>query len=160
LCEFRADNKWTLLYRASEHGFSGKDFHSRCDNHAKTLTVVKTTSGNIFGGYTEQTWNHCGGYKTDPSAFIFSLVNKENVPIKMRVKDAKFAIWCFSTRLPIFGENDFNIAPGANSNELSHSHLGKFYKHPIHGRRTSQSNCFLAGTADFRVSEVEIFKLV
>ena len=49
LCQFASTDKWTLLYRGSLHGFGALDFHSRCDGVAKTLTVIKTKEGYLFG---------------------------------------------------------------------------------------------------------------
>ena len=31
-------------------------FHAKCDKKFKTLTIVKSTNGNIFGGYTSADW--------------------------------------------------------------------------------------------------------
>ena len=50
------DYKWKLLYRASEHGYSGKSFHEYCDDKRPTLVVIKSSEGWIFGGYTTQSW--------------------------------------------------------------------------------------------------------
>jgi hypothetical protein len=86
LCDFPSGQKWNLLYRASEHGFSADNFHSKCDNHANTLTVIQSTNGKMSGGFTEQLWNSINGYKADKNAFIFSLVNKDKQPINMKVK--------------------------------------------------------------------------
>jgi len=58
LCEFSIDQKWNLIYRASQDGFEAAKFHARCDNKPNTLIIIKSTNGNVFGGYTEQTWNH------------------------------------------------------------------------------------------------------
>ena len=55
LCGFESSQSFELLYRGSLHGFKGSDFHSKCDNNPKTLTIIKATTGNIFGGYTEAT---------------------------------------------------------------------------------------------------------
>ena len=44
--------------------------------------IIKAKSGIIFGDYTEQEWHSKGGFVTDPNAFIFSLVNKEEKPFK------------------------------------------------------------------------------
>ena len=53
------DYKWKLLYRASEHGYSGNSFHYHCDNiQGPTMIVIKSDGGWIFGGYTTQSW--CG----------------------------------------------------------------------------------------------------
>ena len=65
-----------LVYRASYHGFSAKEFHSKCDGISKTITIVKTSKNNIFGGYTEAAWSKNKSYSSDRSAYIFSLVNK------------------------------------------------------------------------------------
>ena len=44
-----------LLYRASRDGWASSTFHSYCDNKGSTVTVIKS-GNNIFGGYTEQSW--------------------------------------------------------------------------------------------------------
>ena len=73
-------SKFELSYQASNDGFHSNDFPSRCDGIAHTLAVIKATSGNTFGGFTEQLWSSNGCYVDDKKAFIFSLVNKERKP--------------------------------------------------------------------------------
>lgn len=77
LCEFGSKTKLSLLYRGSRDGFKRGDFHSRCDNKPKTLTIVKSASGCIFGGYTEAEWITISYElnKRDTNAFLFRLVN-------------------------------------------------------------------------------------
>jgi hypothetical protein len=58
LCEFSVDQKWILIYRASQDAF-----HAKCDNKPNTFIIIKSTNGNVFGGYIEQSWIHSGGYK-------------------------------------------------------------------------------------------------
>jgi hypothetical protein len=50
LCGFESSQKFDLLYRGTLHGFKARDFHSKCENIPKTLTIIKAASGNIFGG--------------------------------------------------------------------------------------------------------------
>ena len=45
-------SKVTLLYRGSEHGFGAADFHSKCNNQGKTISLISDTNKNVFGGYT------------------------------------------------------------------------------------------------------------
>jgi hypothetical protein len=53
LCEFSPNDKWSLLYRGTRDGFTGRDFHSRCDGHSNTLTLLKAKGSSfIFGGFT------------------------------------------------------------------------------------------------------------
>ena len=70
--------KWSLLYQASRDGFGALNFHSKCDDKPNTLTIVQTTNGNIFGGFTSAQWDSSRSIKFDNKAFIYSLVNKEN----------------------------------------------------------------------------------
>jgi len=65
--------KATLLFRASDHGWSGNDFHAKCDDKGRTLTLIKTTKGRSCGGFTSVPWGKGGVYKDDPTAFLFSL---------------------------------------------------------------------------------------
>ena len=43
--------------RGSVDGFSRNTFLSKCMNKGKTVTIVKDILGNIFGGYTDLSFN-------------------------------------------------------------------------------------------------------
>ena len=65
--------KTSLLYRASRDGFTAAAFHAKCDYKAKTITLIKTSNNYVIGGYTSQAWTSLGVFKTDDTAYIFSL---------------------------------------------------------------------------------------
>lgn len=160
LCGFPENEKWYLAYRGSRDGFGAKDFHSKCDGVAKTLTVIKTANDNIFGGYTETSWSQSGSYKSDPNAFLFSLVNKKTMPVKMKVSHGydSYSIYCSSHCGPTFGGgHDLYISDNANTNMSNYSNLGHSYKHSQLVYGTTESNTFLADSYNFKVSEVEVF---
>lgn len=98
-------NNCKLIYRASRDGFGAQDFHRRCDGVPDTLTVIKATSGNIFGGFTQKSWRSSNvSWITDENSFIFSLVNKENKPFKaIGLKDSENGIYSRSDTGPSFG---------------------------------------------------------
>ena len=52
----RINGQWILCWRASLHGWAAATFHSLCDNQGPTVTIVKDTNNNIFGGYTSISW--------------------------------------------------------------------------------------------------------
>ena len=54
--------KWKLLYRASEHDYTGESFHEYCDDKGPTLVIIKSSDGWIFGGYTTKSWSGYGIY--------------------------------------------------------------------------------------------------
>jgi len=153
LCEFSVCQKFELIYRATQDGFEAANFHAKCDNKTNTLTVIKSTNDNVFGGYSEQTWNHIGYYKADPNSFIFSLINKLNKPLKIKWSQ-NHGIYCNSSYGPIFGGHDFYIADKSNTNTDSYSNLGI---HPDYVNGSNEARSFLAGSYNFQVSEIEVY---
>jgi hypothetical protein len=160
LCEFSQDQKWELKYRASRDGFKETDFHAKCDGVPNTLTVIKSTHGNIFGGFTEKPWTSVECVVSDHKAYIFSLVNQENKPFKSVCSNSG-AIRCHSGFGPIFGDNggkkDIWITSESNSNEDSSSYFGLRFEHPDYLKGTERANTILAGSNKFRTLEIEVF---
>ena len=169
--------KWSLLYQGSRDGFRCFDFHSRCDRKPNTLTIVKSSSGNIFGGYTVVPWkslNRDGVYEYDRNAFIFSLVNKENRPLIFEQTlesennendendendEAQGSVWFGLEVGPIFGYGyDLFIKDRSNTND-SHSNLGYTYTHPEFPKKCQRTKTILAGTEKFQVNEIEVFQI-
>jgi hypothetical protein len=126
VCEFSPKHKWTLLYRGTRDGFGADDFHSKCDGHSNTLTIIKAHgSSYIFGGFTSVNWDCSNDSKSDPSAFLFSLTNKDNQPCKMGQIDAIDSIFCSSECGPIFGHgHDLLICDSSNTRMESYVNLG------------------------------------
>ena len=70
-------------------------------------------------------------YKSDPFAFIFCLINKDNKPFKSLIKQNNngFAILSSATKGPSFGQSDISI--GNSSNDKSNwANLGHSYDNP------------------------------
>jgi len=152
-------NKLTLIYRGTRDGFGSEDFHRKCDCVAKTVTIVKTTNGNIFGGYTDLPWTSREIDSIDNNAFIFSLVNEKNQPFISMSKNNVRAIFCDSRYGPVFGNlinNDIMISSDSNIDDESCSILGGSYE------RTGISHddeFILAGSQNFQTVEIEVFRI-
>ena len=158
LCTFPSAKQWKLQYRATKDGFSAENFHSKCDGIANTLTIIKSTTGNIFGGFTEKAWDSSGKYYRDPKAFIFSLVNKENKPVKVMCTNGADAIYCQSYFGPIFGNSkghDIGINKNSNVSE-NWSYCGSSYKHADYPTDTEKAKA-LAGSHHFQTLDIEVF---
>jgi hypothetical protein len=171
LCEFPSDaNKWSLLYRGTRDGFGAKDFHTKCDGKSSTLTIIKAkSSDNIFGGYTEAKWESGENDKSDPNAFIFSLINRDSKPCKINVSDPNRAIYCSSRYGPIFGgsiiredttflNGDIRVANNGNVNTDNFSNLGDAYNHPSYLLESKEAASFLAGIYKFQIEEIEVYQ--
>lgn len=151
--------KWNLLYRASRDGFGAADFHSKCDIQSTFLVIIKTNESFIFGAYTETDWSS-GGFKTDNSAFIFSLENKDGNPLKLNCIQPEYAVYSnpFSSYGPTFGRgHDIYISDNSNSSSASFSNLGDSFKHPNYAFGTTQAKSFLAGSYNFQTADIEVY---
>ena len=161
LCGIMPNEKWSLLYRASRDGFDSKDFHSKCDGHANTLTIVRVKGkAFLFGGFTSATWDCSEKYKSDSNAFLFSLTNKENKPCQMKITShrSRSAIFCSAAYGPTFGgASDIYIASNANLTAASCSNLGDTYRHSRYAPNSNEANSFLAGSHWFQLSDIEVF---
>lgn len=151
------DQKWNLIYRASSDGFKASDFHSKCSKVKKTLTLIKATSSNIFGGYTDADWSG-NGWKSDTNAFLFSFINKDNTPFRMNCTKTDNAIYSYPSFGPVFGLGvDLFIGDKSNLNSKSYSNLGSSYSHPIYKYDSNEAKQFLAGTENFTVYDIEVY---
>ena len=98
---------YNLLYRGSRDTYEASSFHLKCNNIRGTLIIIQTNQGIKFGGFTNETWDGDYLYKTDNTAFIFSLNNNKIYTIK---KDLK-AIYCSPKYGPVFcGNKTFTLA--------------------------------------------------
>ena len=107
--------KMELIYRASRDGDSSKNFHNMCDGKSNTLTVIKTSVGKRFGGFSQGKWESEQKYISDEKAFLFSIDEKEFYFIK---KDqSEFALFCNKNNGPAFGKGpDFLISSNCRNN--------------------------------------------
>lgn len=157
--------KWRLLYRGSRDGFRATDFHAKCDGKANTLTVVKDTKKNIFGGFTCAQWDQSSRFKVDTNAFIFSLVNSLQRPLVFdhvtNGNYSKHSIDCYSTHGPAFGGgHDLHISDNSNSNTNSYTELGFSYVNPAFESDINpwKLHTFFTGSRNFQVADFEVFQ--
>jgi len=157
LCQFSPSQKWKLIYRATRDGFGAADFHSKCDSYQNSFVIIKSTNGNVFGGYTQQSWSS-NDWKTDPNAFLFSFINQHNTKVIMKCIEPSYAIGANISYGPIFGGgNDILICNNSNTSNGSYSNLGRSYKHPNYVHGSNEAKSFLAGSYNFLTTEIEVY---
>ena len=159
LCNLPADFGFKLLYRGSKDGFGASDFHRQCDEAENTLTIIQSTEGNIFGGFTRRAWSSNLGWEPDIDSFLFSLVNKEDKPVLMPSIDGRNAIFNNKKAGPCFGcANDIFISDNSNANLNSYTNLGSSFRHPVYTFGSDNAMTFLSGAFyNFQVAEIEVF---
>lgn len=104
--------KFNLIYRASIDGYGPSIYHNKCNGKINTITVIETTDGYKFGGYTETKIQETNKDFKDPNSFLFSLNkmkiyenrNKDNNIIRHSRRYGPYFIGGFIA----FDENLFN----------------------------------------------------
>ena len=123
------------------------------------MTIIKSTHGNVFGGYTDKAWISDNQYYSDPNAFLFSLVNKYGKPFKVKVSlNDDEAIYSNGEFGPTFGYgHDIKITSKSNLNWDSYSNFGYTYKHSDYLIGTKEAQSIMAGSYHFQVADIEVF---
>jgi hypothetical protein len=122
-----------------------------CDKAGPTLVVIKSSLNRVFGGYTAISWAGASGYSADPTAWIFSLTDKQQLMLN---GDPRYAIETNASLLAIFGGgNDFYIVNNANTQNCS----SNIYSYALPVNTTLNATTFLAGAKYFLVEEMEVF---
>ena len=85
----KTDKVFRLAYRASRDGWRATDFHNHCNFIPNTLTVIKSTTGYIFGGFINGQWNSYSQlFNSDPYSFLYTFTNPSNTPAVMKMKNS------------------------------------------------------------------------
>jgi hypothetical protein len=151
-----------LLFRASRHGWGAADFHRCCDGQGRTLVLVRSTTGHVFGGYASEEWGSGGGGVPAPGSFLFCITAAEGgvAPAKIHMVDSQqqHALLHDHRLGPVFGDGcDLFIADAANSNEHSNHNMGTTYVLPPGARGRDFLTAHPHG--NFCVDEYEVWGL-
>jgi hypothetical protein len=141
-------SRFKLLYKGSRDGDGAADFHSRCDEAEKTLTIVEDNYGNRFGGFTTQDWGGEYMQKKDDDAFIFS-IDKSKI---YEVIPEQNAIGCY----PNFGPVFFGCQIRIYDNFLAKG--GTTYKKGLNYRTTEDFE-LTNGNQNFGVKDIEVYEV-
>ena len=144
---------WAICYRGSENGYSSQAFHKACDNKGPTVTLVRA-GNNVFGGYTDKSWNGNTGWINTKNAFLF----QANKYIKMQASvRPQHAMYSALNLNPFFG-NGMRMYDKCNTKKSSYSYPGYAYQLPAsysYGQLASRE--LLAGSYNFYCNEYEVY---
>jgi hypothetical protein len=130
-----------------------------CDGIRNTVTVVKDTMGNVFGGFTDVGFaSRAGSYVGSDQAFLFSL-ERSGFPPSLEMFPVlpgnTNSIYCHTGYGPTFGGgHDLYIADLSNQSANSYVNVGTSYNNKGKG------TFFLTkGSRNFQVTDVEVWEL-
>jgi len=118
------------LFIASEDGDTAPQFHAACDDKSPTVVIIETTTGNVFGGYTDVAWSSANSWASSSNTFLFRLR-----PIMqhydLKVGQEGRAIYRHVNYGPTFGAgHDIHIASSALESTSSYTNGGNSYNFP------------------------------
>ena len=164
--------EFELLYVASQHEYSAKQFHLLCDNKGPLLVIIQSEFGNVFGGFTSKSWGFAGdGARYDDKAFLFMIRNYDE-PGKsfkiypLRPEKASGAIFLDKNHGPAFGTGcDIRIIDKCNQ-DIDKDHEFKTSSYTT--QSSYQFDGVICGSKAynknyshfFKVIDYEIFKIV
>ena len=120
--------------------------------------------GFVFGAYTSIPWASPSSpweWKRDPKAFLFTLTNPSNMPLKLKIKAGEPNAVCHQSGWgPKFGIGDLVVSNESNTNMRSwvRSHS---YDAP-NGQTGKAAGIFIHGgeDGDFQTEEIEVFQVI
>ena len=138
------------IFDSSSNGDSAFTFHNLCDYKKNTISLVETTSGHRFGGYTSECFESPDLYfdKKDNLSFVFSLD-------KMRIYDVikgKYAISCDKNYGPYFRDDQICIVDEFFSKESGTCIKGKAFN-------TTKNYELNSGKKYFFIKRLQVFQI-
>ena len=107
-----------VIYRGTRDGLTPAAFHRQCDGQGATLTLLRSSTGYVFGGYTSVPW--CsppdGGYRYETvgagDAFLFSVVGPFGPVTLFPLKPGgdRRGMESRHDAGPVFGANDLYVS--------------------------------------------------
>ena len=138
------------LFDSSINGDKAYDFHAKCDFKYNTISLIETTNGHRFGGFTSECFESPNDYfdKKDNLSFVFSLD-------KMRIYDVikgKYAISCDKNYGPYFRDDHICIVDEFFTKESGTCIKGK-------GFNTTKNYELNSGKKYFTVKRLQVFQI-
>ena len=139
-----------ILFDSSFNGDSASEFHEKCDGICNTISLIETTSGHRFGGYTSECFESPNEYfdKKDNLSFVFSLD-------KMKIYDVikgKYAISCDKNYGPYFRDDHICIVDEFFTKESGTCIKGK-------GFNTTKNYELNSGKKYFTIKRLQVFQI-
>lgn len=119
ICSLFGHAKLSLIYKASVHGYTANNFHSRCDRQGPTMTIGYNNTGFVFGAYISKDYALTGQNIADEKAFLFGLDGRQQNPEPYRV--ASGGQYSFT---------DGNTGPNFGSLLFLHNNGAAIYSNP------------------------------
>jgi hypothetical protein len=159
------EGNWELCYRGTRDGFRAFNFHQLCDGAHPSLTIIKTTTGQVLGGFTSIGWSSRSGFHQDHTSFLFTLRNPSGRPQRLDCLASANAVYHNPNYGPTFGGNSdpnyVSIYGGAGPDlcVVDNCNLSGYSYVNVRTSFTPVGHTPFTDHQYFTVLEIEVFKL-
>eukprot|EP01022_Parablepharisma_sp_SALTPOND_P028394 TRINITY_DN708_c0_g1_i1.p3 TRINITY_DN708_c0_g1~~TRINITY_DN708_c0_g1_i1.p3 ORF type:complete len:507 (+),score=64.66 TRINITY_DN708_c0_g1_i1:8298-9818(+) len=143
---------YSLIYNSTLHGFHKEEFINRVKGCRPTVVIIRTTSGYVFGGSTNITWESSGGVQTDPAAFTFSSTNHHIC----KIKEPKRAVYFNDEYFIEFGDPEFWVEKTDNKVARGNAESDRVYNCGANDRQNFYNDGVELTVQELLVYEVKI----
>jgi len=114
-----------VLYEAVQDGDSSGIFWRLCGGQGSNVVIIKTSTGNVFGGYSSNSWDSTSGsYSSSSTAFLFRL--RPSIE-RFNIKTPSNSIYRHSSFGPRFGNQDIYLVSGALTSRNNYVYNQYYY---------------------------------
>lgn len=159
--EWLCGKAYKLAYRGSRDGMTPLAFHTACDGRGATLTLVRCSGGEVFGGYAASAWGGSGGYISSPLSFVFTVCGPAGTRLfPLSPSAASKALYSYPGYGPCF-DGGFRLRGRRGQGEEAYdSHSCCDMGFGAYDDVTGLAEEALTGTRTFTPVEVEIFLIL
>lgn len=146
LCSLFNHASFSLLFKASVHGYNATVFHQKCNIQGPTVIVAYNKSGYVFGAFTSKNYGQTSQAIVDDKAFLFSFNDKEVKEDPLRVLSGN-PQYAFTDNGPNFDSLVFLY----NNTAAVYSNPGTYQFDPLlmHGNDLQLQECEVYRVEDF-----------
>lgn len=145
-----------LLYRQSRDKSAAASLHTKCDGKCNTVTIIKDSAGNVFGGFNDTAWSR-SNVNVSEKSFLFSLKSSTGKePLKFPAKGTSNAyhdsqMYGYSSSSCPFGSD-----LGIQNNYGNSINIGTSY---VNLPGLSPHYC-TGGQHQFTINEMEVYEVI
>jgi len=138
-----------VLYEAAQDGDSSSNFYTLCGSQGANVVIIMTSTGNVFGGYSSNSWNSASGsYYSSSTAFLFRL--RPSIK-RFNILTNSYSVYRHSSYGPRFGNQDIHLYSGALTRRDNY-----VYNQYYDGRNFDINN----GVRYFKVQDYAVVKTI
>eukprot|EP00616_Rhizochromulina_sp_CCMP1243_P001016 CAMPEP_0118979612 /NCGR_PEP_ID=MMETSP1173-20130426/26369_1 /TAXON_ID=1034831 /ORGANISM="Rhizochromulina marina cf, Strain CCMP1243" /LENGTH=309 /DNA_ID=CAMNT_0006929883 /DNA_START=37 /DNA_END=966 /DNA_ORIENTATION=+ len=152
--------RWKLLYSSLRHGCDISTFYSKVKLEKRTVVLVETLDGEVFGSFSSMPWKVQVEYFGTGESFLFSFGNNDrtNGGTGSFQSDCRFFPWTAENNLVMMATDEF-IAMGGGGGSFGYI-LEENFSRGTTGTCDTYRNTPLCSSSPFEVTNVEVWGFV